>query len=102
MRLTAARIRHEVAKAYGIDARLLVSHSDRLALARPRQVAMWLCLELLLDQTGGQIGMGFRRDHSTVAKAARTVDRLRAADADFAALTDRLRAALAPAEEAAA
>lgn len=102
VRLTAARIRHHVAQAYGVDAGLLVGHSSKYALARPRQVAIWLCVDLLLDQSLAQIGRGFHRHHSSVADAAHTVERLRAADPDFAALTDRLRAALAPDEEAAA
>jgi len=94
-RLTIAHIQHQVAKAYGIDPRLMTSPRRAKACARPRQVAMWLVSHLMPGASLPQIGRAFgRRDHATVMYGIRKVDEIRARDPAFADLVDGLRLAI--------
>ena len=53
------------------------------AVARPRQVAMYLCKQLT-SRSLPEIGRKFGgRDHTTVIHAVRKVEELRASDASF-------------------
>jgi chromosomal replication initiator protein len=66
------------------------------AVARPRQIAMYLSRELT-KQSFGEIGRRFGcRDHTTVLHACRQIDRLRATlpevENDIQQITARLRA----------
>lgn len=96
-RLTAAVIQHRVAVAYGLDLRMLLSERRARHLARPRQVAMWLCARLLPGLSLPQIGRAFRRDHTTVLHAIRKIEQLRLSSPAFAELADRLQAQIAAA-----
>ena len=63
-------------------------------IARPRQMAMYLCREM----TGAslpQIGRHFRRDHTTVLHAQRKIAAMAAAGGRMPKYLDELRAMLA-------
>ncbi len=90
-RITIDEIQKRVAEHYNI--RLADMHSARRAraVARPRQVAMWLCKQLTprsLPEIGRKFG---GRDHTTVMHAVRKVEELRAADRGLAEDIELLR-----------
>ena len=79
-RVTIDEIQKRVAEHYNI--RLADMHSARRAraVARPRQVAMYLCKQLTprsLPEIGRKFG---GRDHTTVMHAVRKIEELRVAD----------------------
>jgi chromosomal replication initiator protein len=83
-RVTIDEIQKRVAEHYNI--RLADMHSARRAraVARPRQVAMWLCKQLTprsLPEIGRKFG---GRDHTTVMHAVRKIDELRSTDRTLA------------------
>ncbi len=83
-RVTIDEIQKRVAEHYRI--RLADMHSARRAraVARPRQVAMFLCKQLTprsLPEIGRKFG---GRDHTTVMHAVRKIEELRAADRTLA------------------
>ena len=74
------RIQSQTAKQFGVDIDDMLSKSRTRNLARPRQVAMYLCKQLTtrsLPDIGRRFG---NRDHTTVIHAVRTIGRLRAQD----------------------
>jgi chromosomal replication initiator protein len=82
-RVTIEEIQKRVAEHFNI--RLADMHSARRAraVARPRQVAMYLAKQLTarsLPEIGRKFG---GRDHTTVMHAVRKVDELRATDSSF-------------------
>jgi len=82
-RVTIDEIQKKVAEHYNI--KLADMHSTRRAraVARPRQVAMYLCKQLT-SRSLPEIGRKFGgRDHTTVIHAVRKVEELRASDASF-------------------
>ncbi len=90
-RVTIDEIQKRVAEHYNI--RLADMHSARRAraVARPRQVAMWLCKQLTprsLPEIGRKFG---GRDHTTVMHAVRKIDELRAGDRTIAEDIELLR-----------
>jgi chromosomal replication initiator protein len=90
-RVTIEEIQKRVAEHYNI--RLSDMHSARRAraVARPRQVAMYLSKQLTarsLPEIGRKFG---GRDHTTVMHAVRKIDELRAQDASFAEDVELLR-----------
>jgi chromosomal replication initiator protein len=90
-RVTIDEIQKRVAEHYNI--RLADMHSARRAraVARPRQVAMWLCKQLTprsLPEIGRKFG---GRDHTTVMHAVRRIEELRAADRGMAEDIELLR-----------
>jgi chromosomal replication initiator protein len=90
-RVTIDEIQKRVAEHYNI--RLADMHSARRAraVARPRQVAMWLCKQLTprsLPEIGRKFG---GRDHTTVMHAVRKIEELRAADRTLAEDIELLR-----------
>ncbi|MBM3568546.1 MAG: chromosomal replication initiator protein DnaA [Alphaproteobacteria bacterium] len=90
-RVTIDDIQKRVAEHYNI--RLADMHSPRRAraVARPRQVAMWLAKQMTprsLPEIGRKFG---GRDHTTVMHAVRKVDELRAADRALAEDLEMLR-----------
>ncbi len=90
-RLTIDEIQKRVAEHYNI--RLSDMHSARRArnVARPRQVAMYLCKQLTLRSLP-EIGRKFGgRDHTTVLHAVRKVEELLAADSAMAEDVELLR-----------
>ncbi len=90
-RVTIEEIQKRVAEHFNI--RIADMHSARRsrAVARPRQVAMYLSKQLTarsLPEIGRKFG---GRDHTTVMHAVRKVDELRQADASFAEDVELLR-----------
>jgi chromosomal replication initiator protein len=90
-RITIDEIQKRVAEHYNI--RLSDMHSARRAraVARPRQVAMFLCKQLTprsLPEIGRKFG---GRDHTTVMHAVRKIEELRAADRTLAEDVELLR-----------
>ena len=78
---SVTRIKIAVAAEYGVSVIDLESDRRALAVARPRQAAMWLCRRLTgrsLPEIGRMFG---GRDHTTVMHACKTVER-RLADPD--------------------
>jgi chromosomal replication initiator protein len=90
-RVTIDEIQKRVAEHYNI--RLADMHSARRsrAVARPRQVAMWLAKQLTprsLPEIGRKFG---GRDHTTVMHAVRKIEELRESDRALAEDIDLLR-----------
>ena len=90
-RVTIEEIQKRVAEHYNI--RLADMHSARRAraVARPRQVAMWLCKQLTprsLPEIGRKFG---GRDHTTVMHAVRKVEELLVSDRSLAEDIELLR-----------
>ena len=88
-RVTIDEIQKRVAEHYNI--RLADMHSARRAVARPRQVAMYLCKQLTprsLPEIGRKFG---GRDHTTVMHAVRKIEELRASDRAIAEDIELLR-----------
>lgn len=76
---TVAAIKRAVADDYGIALADLEGLSHLQTLARPRQVAMTLCV-LLTSHSGARIGTFFDRDPTTVLYARRAVEKRRRSD----------------------
>jgi chromosomal replication initiator protein len=90
-RITIEEIQKRVAEHFNI--RLADMHSARRAraVARPRQVAMYLAKQLT-SRSLPEIGRKFGgRDHTTVMHAVKKVEQLRETDATFAEDIDLLR-----------
>jgi chromosomal replication initiator protein len=90
-RVTIEEIQACVAKHFNV--RMTDMHSARRAraVARPRQIAMYLAKQLTtrsLPEIGRKFG---NRDHTTVMHAVRRIDQLRAADQSFHEEVDLLR-----------
>jgi chromosomal replication initiator protein len=90
-RITIDEIQKRVAEHYNI--KLADMHSARRAraVARPRQVAMYLCKQLTprsLPEIGRKFG---GRDHTTVMHAVKKIEELRSADRGIAEDIDMLR-----------
>ncbi|HTH94543.1 MAG TPA: chromosomal replication initiator protein DnaA [Rhodocyclaceae bacterium] len=76
-------IQKTVADYYKIKVADMYSQKRTRAIARPRQVAMWLCRELT-SHSLPEIGEAFGgRDHTTVLHACRTIVDLRGKDTHF-------------------
>ena len=93
--LTLDLIQKTVADYYNIKVADMYSHKRTRAIARPRQIAMWLSRELTAHSLP-EIGEAFGgRDHTTVLHAYRTVISLRAKDGvlnnDLLVLTQTLK-----------
>ncbi|BAE49256.1 helix-turn-helix domain-containing protein [Paramagnetospirillum magneticum] len=91
-RLSIAFVQHQVAKAFGIDPRMMTSSQRAKKLARPRQVAMWIVARIMPSLSMPQIGRAFgNRDHTTVIHGVRKIEEMRGNDPAFAELVDGLR-----------
>ena len=78
--ITVENIQKTVADFYKIKVADLFSKKRTRAIARPRQVAMWLAKDLTAHSYP-MIGEAFGgRDHTTVLHAVRTIDSLRTKD----------------------
>lgn len=76
-------IQKTVADYYKIKVAELFSKKRTRAIARPRQVAMWLCREVT-SHSFPEIGDAFGgRDHTTVIHAVKTIDSLRTKDSEL-------------------
>lgn len=83
MRLTVDKIQRAVAEEFGITLNDMTSKRRARDIARPRQVAMYLCKKLTkrsLPDIGRRFG---GRDHTTVMHAVKRIDELRADDTVF-------------------
>lgn len=81
---TICAIQTVVAEQFGMTVLDLLSRRGARAVARPRQVAMWVCRHTTLASLP-EIGRAFGgRDHTTVMAAIARVDELMAADPVFA------------------
>lgn len=93
-RLTAEDIQKAVADYYKLPLTGLLSATRARALARPRQVAMYLA-KVLTDLSLPELGRRFGgRDHTTILHGVRTVESLIAREAGLAADVAALRRAL--------
>lgn len=94
-RFTMKRIEQVVALRFNIPEAYLQSPARARKIARPRQVAMFLCRELT-TRSFPQIGRYFGgRDHTTVMHACRRVGKLCAAHPGFAQEVEGCRELLA-------
>jgi chromosomal replication initiator protein len=90
-RVTIEEIQKRVAEHYNIRLSEMYSARRARAVARPRQVAMYLAKQLTarsLPEIGRKFG---GRDHTTVMHAVRKVDELRSTDRSFAEDIELLR-----------
>ena len=88
-RVTVEEIQERVAAHYRIDRGEMMSTRRARAVARPRQIAMYLA-KTMTPRSLPDIGRRFERDHTTVLHAVRTVERLRGEDAELDADLRRL------------
>jgi chromosomal replication initiator protein len=92
--LTLAAIQDAAAADWGVTAEGLKSKTRTKTLTTPRQVAMYLCRELLAVQLV-EIGNAFGgRDHSTVIHSLERVNEEMAADPTFRGRVLKLRGML--------
>lgn len=90
-RVTIEEIQKRVAEHFNIKLSEMSSARRSRAVARPRQVAMYLAKQLT-QRSLPEIGRKFGgRDHTTVMHAVRKVDELRNSDAAFAEDVELLR-----------
>ena len=76
-------IQKTVSDYYKIKVAELFSKKRTRAIARPRQVAMWLCREVT-SHSFPEIGDAFGgRDHTTVIHAVKTIDSLRTKESEL-------------------
>jgi chromosomal replication initiator protein len=90
-RVTIEEIQKRVAEHFNIKVSDMHSARRSRAVARPRQVAMYLAKQLTprsLPEIGRKFG---GRDHTTVMHAVRKVEELRASDSSFAEDVELLR-----------
>jgi len=90
-RVTIEEIQKRVAEHFSIRLSDMSSPRRARAVARPRQVAMYLAKQLTtrsLPEIGRKFG---GRDHTTVMHAVRKIEELRASDRNFADDIDLLR-----------
>jgi len=79
-RPTVDKIQRATAKQFGISMEEMLSKRRARAIARPRQVAMYLA-KMLTTRSLPDIGRRFGgRDHTTVIHAVKRIDQLRAED----------------------
>ncbi|MGB1207709.1 MAG: chromosomal replication initiator protein DnaA, partial [Paracoccaceae bacterium] len=93
-KISIEEIQRRVADHYNIRISDLVGPRRLRSLARPRQVAMWLC-KTLTSRSLPEIGRRFGgRDHTTVMHGVKRIDELRLQDAAIAEDLEMLRRAL--------
>jgi chromosomal replication initiator protein len=90
-KVTIEEIKRKVADHYNLRLSDLISARRARAVARPRQVAMFLA-KTLTSKSLPEIGRGFGgRDHTTVIHAVRKVEQLRETDSQLADDIEMLR-----------
>ena len=96
LRLTMDRIQRIVCDEFGLNLNDMVSKRRAQAVARPRQVAMFLC-KTLTRKSLPEIGRKFGgRDHTTVLHAVKRINQLRTEDTDFDIRIKQLEHTLKP------
>ena len=89
-KVTVDQIQKTVAEHYGLKQADLISERRARAVARPRQVAMWLAKQITVRSLP-DIGRRFGgRDHTTVLHAVRRIESLKAEDPQIARDVDAL------------
>ena len=89
-RPTVDKIQKATAKQFGISMEEMLSKRRARAIARPRQVAMYLA-KMLTTRSLPDIGRRFGgRDHTTVIHAVKRIDQLRAEDSGLNANIETL------------
>jgi chromosomal replication initiator protein len=89
-KVTVDQIQKTVSEHYGLKQADLISERRARAVARPRQVAMWLAKQITtrsLPDIGRRFG---GRDHTTVLHAVRRIEQLKGEDAAIARDVDVL------------
>lgn len=96
--LSIAAVKHAVADEFGLKIEHLDSPRRTAKFVIARQIAMWLCKDLLPHRSLPEIGrrMG-NRDHTTVLHACRVAPRKVAACEKLTERVARIRAELSPA-----
>ena len=89
-RVTIEEIQRKVAEHYNIRVAEMTSKRRDRPVARPRQIAMFLSMELTTKSLP-DIGRAFDRDHTTVIHAVKAIEQLREKDPAFKEETDSLR-----------
>jgi len=90
-RVTIDEIQRKVAEHFNIKLADMSSPRRARAVARPRQVAMYLCKQLT-SRSLPEIGRKFGgRDHTTVMHAVKKIEELRGSDSTFAEDLDLLK-----------
>ncbi|MCL4187780.1 MAG: chromosomal replication initiator protein DnaA [Rhodobacteraceae bacterium] len=93
-RITIEEIQKKVAEHYNVRFADLIGPKRVRTLARPRQVAMYLCKELT-SRSLPEIGRRFGgRDHTTIMHGVRRVEELRRTDPQIAEDVEMLRRVL--------
>lgn len=93
-KLTIEEIQRKVSEHYDIRLSDMLGPKRTRSLARPRQIAMWLCKQLTsrsLPEIGRKFG---KRDHTTIMHGVRKIDELRQSDSQIADDLELLRRAL--------
>jgi chromosomal replication initiator protein len=93
-KLTIEEIQRKVSEHYDIRLSDMLGPKRTRSLARPRQMAMWLCKQLTsrsLPEIGRKFG---KRDHTTIMHGVRKIDELRQSDSQIADDLELLRRAL--------
>ncbi|WP_241962903.1 chromosomal replication initiator protein DnaA [Thalassorhabdomicrobium marinisediminis] len=93
-KLTIEEIQRKVSEHYDIRLSDMLGPKRTRTLARPRQVAMWLCKQMTtrsLPEIGRKFG---KRDHTTIMHGVRKIDELRQSDSQIADDLELLRRAL--------
>jgi chromosomal replication initiator protein len=89
-RVTIDEIQKRVAEHFNIRLAEMTSDRRARAVARPRQVAMYLAKQLT-TRSLPQIGQKFGRDHTTVMHAVRKIEELKGTDPSLAEDVELLR-----------
>ena len=90
-KVTIEEIKRRVSEYYSLRMTDLISARRARVVARPRQVAMYLC-KMLTSKSLPEIGRGFGgRDHTTVIHAVRKIEELMATDGQLAEDVENLR-----------
>ena len=93
-KLTIEEIQRKVSEHFDIRLSDMLGSKRTRTLARPRQVAMWLC-KRLTSRSLPEIGRKFgKRDHTTIMHGVRKIDELRQSDSQIADDLELLRRAL--------
>lgn len=93
-KITIDEIQRLVSEHYNIRLADLIGPRRVRTLARPRQIAMWLCKQMT-SRSLPEIGRRFGgRDHTTIMHGVKKIDELRATDSQIADDLERLRRTL--------
>lgn len=91
---TVERIQEAVAQKFGMTREVLLSSSRIRERVRPRQIAMYLALQLVPSLTLADMARSFGADRKTAWHGMRKIKELRAIDAEINNAVTELEAAL--------